>query len=82
MTGEEVARFLVETQKNEAVIVHSDNPNGVAAIKAVLPNALAVPISTLQSNDRDVARLKALLTKPDLKDTSQVIELFTALMHC
>ena len=81
LTGEEVARFLLETQKKVPVIVHSENPQGLAAIKAVLPSALAVPISTLRRKEGDVARLKALLARPDLQEAGQVVEVFMTLTH-
>lgn len=81
LTGEVVARSIVETQKKVPVIVHSENAEGVRAIKAILPSALAVPISAMRSKEDDVALLKALLARPDLEDAGQVVESFSALSH-
>lgn len=42
-TGSEVARYIRKHRIDTPVVVHSHNPEGVAYILSLLPNATAVP---------------------------------------
>ena len=58
-TGGDVASFLTTVDAAPEVVVHSMNPEGVAAIRAVLPDAHPVPIDRLHPRTALYSRLRA-----------------------
>jgi DNA-binding NtrC family response regulator len=64
LTGEEVARFLSKHSEKPIVVVHSDNANGAALIKSVLPDSIHLPISKIMAESSARSRLKQYLSYP------------------
>jgi CheY-like chemotaxis protein len=64
LTGEDVARFLSKHPEKPIVVVHSDNSNGAALIKSVLPDSILLPISKIIAEGSARSRLKQYLSYP------------------
>jgi two-component system response regulator PilR (NtrC family) len=60
--GDDIARYLAgQEHVGMTVIVHSMNPDGVKAIKAILPDAVELPVSLLERGTSIYGRLRAEL---------------------
>jgi hypothetical protein len=67
LTGADVARALVETavpaiatdRSSCRVVIHSLNPRGVAAIQAILPEAVVLPVAKIARSNATLKRLRA-----------------------
>ena len=62
LTGEDVARVLLASRNRDVrVVIHSLNPRGARRIQAVLPGAIAYPVSRMTRSNAAFKRLRAKL---------------------
>ena len=78
-TATPVAHYIRDEKIAAKVVIHSDNPGGAGVLSSLLKNSLAVPVALLRGNSDANSRLKALLARPDLTDTEEVLGVLRAL---
>lgn len=64
-TTEELASLFPEETK---VVIHSENPNGVAVLLRLVENSIAIPFHKFASKSPELSRLKAVISTGVKKD--------------
>ena len=78
-TTEELASLFLEETK---VVIHSENPNGVAVLLSLIENSIAIPFRKFASKSPELSRLKAVIAtgvKRDIVNQLDRLELATDL---
>jgi len=68
----DIAKYIIESDINSLVIIHSENPDGVKAIKDILTNAIIIPISHLKVSNKLFNTLKLYLSQLAKNNLSQI----------